>query len=213
MRTLLLFVALLTTNLSPLGLLHPADAAQPTHLVTHHDQIPNFAQNPTIASTRSGAWSQSNTWSTSQVPTANDIVLITHDITYDSANGHVTTIGIDTGGTLRFIPNQSTKLKIGTLLVMPGGTLEVGKEANPIAANVTAEIIFKDQPLDLVNEGVGIFDPEQFGTGLVIVDGTVIMHGTPKASTFVRLTSGPDCRPIDFDRNNSPYRLGWLEIN
>ena len=191
MRTFVLLLALLTTSLSPLALVHHADAAQPAYLVTQHDQIPNFAQNPTITSTRAGAWSQASTWSPAHVPTANDIVLITHEIAYDTTMGNVTTIGIDTGGALRFIPNQATKLHVGTLLVMPGGTLEVGTEANPIPANSTAEIIINDQPLDLLNDGVGVFDPEQFGTGLIVLDGTVTMHGTPKPTTFVRLASEP----------------------
>jgi len=191
MRTLALVLVLLTTSLSPLGLTQHANAAQSDFFQTHYDKIPNFAQNPTITSTQSGAWSQASTWSPAHVPTANDIVLITHDIAYDTTSGNVTTIGIDTGGALRFITNQATKLHVGTLLVMPGGTLQVGTEANPIPANITAEIIINDQPLDLLNDGVGVFDPEQFGTGLIVLDGTVTMHGTSKPNTFVRLASEP----------------------
>ena len=68
---------------------------------------------------------------------------------------------------------------------MPGGTLEVGTEQQPVQANVTAEILIANKPLDVSN------DPAQFGTGLLAIDGTVTMSGAPKAPTFVRLTTEP----------------------
>ena len=68
---------------------------------------------------------------------------------------------------------------------MPNGALEVGGPAAPVPSHLTAEIVIKNRPLD-----TGI-DPKQFGTGIVSVNGWIIMHGAPKHPTFVRLTSAP----------------------
>ncbi len=109
-------------------------AVQPPSFTTPWDTIPNFARAPTIVSSRAGAWSDQFTWSPTRLPNANDIVLITHDVTYDSLAGIADVIGVDAGGRLRFTTSQSTLLRVATLLVMPGGMLEVGTETNPIGA-------------------------------------------------------------------------------
>jgi len=166
-------------------------AENPGSFDLHHDSVPNFAQNPTIQSTQNGNWSSASTWNPARVPQSGDIVLINHNVSYDSMTGDADVIGIDAGGALRFKTNQNTILKIGTLLVMPNGTLEVGTLNSPIAGNVTAEIIIKDQPIDLTNNGVGVYDPEQFGTAILVIDSTWTMHGAAKSPTFVRLSEEP----------------------
>ena len=133
----------------------------PDFFELHHDTIPNFAQNPTIPSVQHGSWSSASTWNPARLPQDGDVVLITHNVSYDSMNGKATTIGIDANGSLRFVTNQPTLLKVGNLLVMPGGYFEVGTKANPIAEGITAEILIKDVPLDLTDDGNGIFDPFQ----------------------------------------------------
>jgi G8 domain len=172
--------------LSPLALSAVAEAASgPPNFQTHHDTIPNFAQNPTVQSTRSGAWSSASTWIPPRVPQSGDVVLISHTITYDSTTGVADTVGIDAGGTLRFLSSQNTRLKVGTLLVMPNGALEVGTTQDAIAPQVTAEIIIANKSLNSTS------DPEQWGTGIVAIDGRVTMHGAPKTPTFVRLGQEP----------------------
>jgi len=166
-------------------------ADNPESFDLHKDSVPNFAQNPTIQSTQNGNWSSASTWNPARVPQSGDIVLISHNVSYDSMTGDATVIGIEASGALRFTTNQNTQLRVGTVLVMPDGTLEVGTAAAPIAANVTAEIIIKDQPIDLTNNSVGVYDPEQFGTGILVVDGTWTMHGAAKSPTFVRLGEEP----------------------
>jgi hypothetical protein len=152
---------------------------------THHDTIPNFAQNPTIRSAQSGSWSSVSTWNPSRLPGPADVVLITHTVTYGSTTGDVDTIGIDAGGTLRFSTTQTTRLRVGTLLVMPNGTLEVGTPSTPVPASFTAEIVIKNKALNSTS------DPAQFGTGLLCIDGKVTMHGAVKTPTFLRLATEP----------------------
>jgi hypothetical protein len=92
---------------------------------------------------------------------------------------------------LRFITIQSTRLRVATLLVMPGGVLHVGTEAESVPAGVTAEILIRDRAPDVVDDGVGVYDPKQYGTGIVCVNGTVMMHGAAMSATFVRLAAEP----------------------
>ena len=106
-------------------------------------------------------------------------------VIYDSTIGDVLTIGVDAGGILRFRTDQTTRLNVANLEVMPGGTLEIGTASQPVQANVIAEIVIKNQPINL---GV---DPNEFGTALLAIDGTVRMHGAVKTPTFVRLGAEP----------------------
>ena len=167
---------------SLLVLSHDA-AAQIIH--TPHDHVPNFAANPTIRSAANGAWSSPFTWIPARLPAPADIVSVAHTVTYDSTTGDANVIGIEADGVLRFSIGQTTRLRVGTLLVLPNGTLEIGTASGPVAASATAEIIIKDNALNTAT------DPDQYGTGLLSVDGTVTIHGAVKTSTFVRAASEP----------------------
>ena len=104
-----------------------ARAADPSpdisEFVMHHDAIPNFAKSPTIRSTRDGSWSSPSVWSPARLPQDGDIVRVSHDVTYDAGAGMATVLGIASGGRLRFRTDQSSRLSVGTLLVMPGGVI------------------------------------------------------------------------------------------
>ncbi len=171
---------------------------------TAHDNIPVFAASPTIASASSGSWSSASTWTPARLPNAGDVVSIRHAVTYDSTTGDADVIGIDAGGILRFAPAVTTKLRVGTLQVLPGGALEVGTSSNPISASVTAEIIIKNKAL---NTGS---DPDQFGTGLLSIDGTVTLYGATKTPTFVRTAVEPRAGQtvIQLDRPVAGWRAG-----
>lgn len=190
MRMFFALSTLAVLLLSPFGFIGMVGAESPAFFELDHDTIPNFAKNPTIQSTQNGSWSAGTTWGPARLPQAEDVVLIKHEVIYDSTGGVADTIGIDSGGALRFRTDQNTLLRVGTLLIMPGGELEVGTETTPVTGDVTAEILIKDQPLDLADDGVGIFDPEQYGTSLLVINGTITMHGSPK-STFMRLSQEP----------------------
>ncbi len=191
MKRVLHSIILAFATMCLLGIAEGAAAVNPESFSLHMDTIPNFAQNPTIQTVQNGNWSNASTWNPARVPQAGDVVLIKHSVTYDSLTGDADVIGIEASAILRFKTNQNTQLKVGTLLVMPNGTFEVGTAATPIAANVTAEIIIKDIPIDTSNNEVGVFDPEQFGTAILVIDSTWTMHGSVKSSTFVRLSEEP----------------------
>jgi hypothetical protein len=181
----------------------PSDAAaQGIH--TPHDHVPNFAANPTIRSAASGAWSSPTTWSPARLPAASDVVSIAHTVTYDSTSGDASVIGIEAGGVLRFSVSQSTQLRVGTLLVLPNGTLEVGTAATPVPASVTAQIVIKDTPLD------SVADPGQFGTGLLAIDATVTLRGAVKTPTYVRTAAEPRAgqTTVTLERPVAGWRVG-----
>lgn len=156
-------------------------------ITTTFDRIPNFGANPTITSVRSGNWSDPGTWSLGRLPVAGDIVSITggkavtYDVTSDAA---IKTVAIQSGAQLSFRTDVNTRLIVTNLLVMEGGTLQIGTQVNPVAANVKAEVLFTDTALDLIN------DPEQYGNGLIAL-GKVTMHGAVKDQTFIRLAVEP----------------------
>ena len=147
--------------------------------------IPFFCANPTITSVNAGAWSNPRTWSANRVPGDNDKVSIArrHRVAYDAVND-ATLACIEVEGHLAFETNANTRLKVGTLMVLEGGHLEVGSTSRPIAEGVTAEIVIANRPIDTT------IDPGQVGTGLVGL-GKVTMHGAIKTPTFIRLSREP----------------------
>jgi hypothetical protein len=153
------------------------------------NKIPNFGASPTIYTVASGAWSDAAIWSAGRVPAAGDVVSIdpTCTVTYDAAMASanaVKTVVIQATGKLVFRTDVNTTLYVSNLLVLQNGELDVGTESNPVAANVTAAIIFANKPLDTVA------DPAQYGNGLIGV-GKVSMIGAAKPLTFIRLAAEP----------------------
>jgi hypothetical protein len=160
-------------------------SAQAAPIVTPHDTIPDFCESPTKTSVGSGNWSSGSTWSGGSVPGAGDRVVIGagHTVTFDaSSTPSLYCLGIR--GTLNFRTDTNTSLRAGTILVYDVGHLIVGTTANPVAANVTAEIVIANQPLNLGS------DSGQYGTGLLAF-GEWKMHGAVKTPTYMRLSAEP----------------------
>src|SRR5688572_26617393 len=158
----------------------------PATIVTPHYEIPDFGTGATITSDSSGAWSDANTWSAGRVPTAGDIVAIASEttVTYDvAASPAFDSVVVYAGGVLTFRTDVSTQLLVTHMQVLEGGELRVGTAANPVADSVTAQIVIRNVPLDLVR------DPNQFGNGLIAL-GKVTLHGSQKVSD-VRLAAEP----------------------
>ncbi len=158
----------------------------PDFIITHHDKIPNFSKNPTLVAIQSGNWSDPATWG-GRLPAADDVISIGNGMTisYDQVSDiKVTTVAIMEGGTLDFRTDMSTRLRVTNLLVMEGGTLTVGTTENPVSAQVKAEIIINDVPIDTTK------DPSQYGNGMIVF-GKVSMHGAAMSDTFVRLAVEP----------------------
>jgi hypothetical protein len=211
MRRVML-AAIFCALMAPAGLgpVRPASAAacDAAACVTPHDVIPNFGAAPTIRSVRDGAWSAPATWTPARLPGPTDIVQISAGTTvsHDHADGRARVVAIQAGAALQARSDIATRLTVGTLLVLPQGRLQIGSAAAPIAPAVTAELVIADTPLDLSDDGIGVFDPRQFGTGLLAVDGAVTLHGAPR-TPFVRLAAEP--RAGDLTLSLAQPVSGW----
>jgi hypothetical protein len=82
----------------------------------------------------------------------------------------------------RVWPSEGMDVRLGTVLIH-GGTMDLRttQSGSPVR---NARITILDQPLDTA------FDPEQFGTGILVVDGTFKLEGQQK-TPFCRLKSEP----------------------
>jgi G8 domain len=159
--------------------------------------IPDFTQDasrPNVHSAQSGSWSSPSTWVGGQVPTANHVVNIDpgHVVTINDTSPVAFTVGVH--GTLQFNPTVNTRLCVTNLMVMGDhgmpsmttvGYMEIGTATNPVASNVTAEIVIANTPL-----GNSLPDPEQFGNGLLNF-GKLTIHGSVKTPTFLRVAAEP----------------------
>lgn len=165
--------------------------------------IPNFAH-PEVAggaivtSIQAGDWSDAATWGDSP-PTAGDVVVIEHDVSFDVAT-EVYDLVIYPGGRLRFRTDLDTRLTVGTLQVLEGAALEIGRRQQPVADDVLAEIVFTDRPIDTA------VDPGQYGNGLIVL-GEATLHGAPVSTNFARLALEPAAGDLTLEVARPV--LGW----
>jgi len=143
--------------------------------------VPELCASPTVTAVADGAWSTPATWSTHRVPGLGDRIEIGpgRSVSYD-ARSDAKISCIDLRGRLSFKTDANTRLKVVNVMVWDEGALEIGTSAQPIAANVTADVIIGDQPIDHK------LDPAELGNGIEAL-GKVTMHGADKLPTFVRL--------------------------
>ena len=168
------------------GITYPGNVVVTPHeVITHSDTIPRFAAQPTVTTIRSGNWFDPSIWSTNRVPSHNDRVLIqSGQLVLYSSTSTARIAAVEVAGRLVFSTNVDTKLVVGTLTVMPTGTLQIGSQAVPVSPDVTAEIVIADRPLNLTT------DPRQYGTGLLAF-GKVSIFGSQLAQTWTRLAAQP----------------------
>jgi chitodextrinase len=151
------------------------------YIVTPYLKIPNFGAHPTVVSVKSGNWSDPTVWSLSRLPTAGDIVdinpgtTVTYDVNDSAGAAALNTLEIQPTAKLTFRTDITTGLYVVNFVVLQGGELDIGTQANPIAANVMAQVVFANQPLNTT------LDPEQYGNGLIGL-GTINMYGAAKAA-------------------------------
>jgi parallel beta-helix repeat protein len=150
-----------------------------------HDTIPNFVQNPTITTVRSGNWSDPRIWSAQRVPRYGDVIQISSGTTVEYSARSFTSykaIGVNPGATLRFNTKVNTRMPVGTLIVFEGGSLQIGTPIYPVSHGVKAEILFDGIWLDKAS------DPSQYGVGLLGF-GEVSVYGGYKSRTWLRLAN------------------------
>ena len=185
-----------------------SDPAQPivteTHIIAAHDTIPRLCTAPTVRAQTSGAWSDPTTWSTHQVPASEDRVWIPPDVTviYDQHNDtEIDCIEIARHGELRWATDQTTRLRVTNLQVLPHGALTIGSADAPIAGHHQAEVIIRDVPLDVVGQ-----DPAQYGNGIHVF-GAMSVHGATLDRTFMRFAREAHAGDATLELEHAP--VGW----
>ncbi len=133
----------------------------------------------------SGSWFATSTWRSGVVPKAGARVLIPSDldVTYDRRSDEpLLTLRVD--GTLQFDTQRDSRLVIDTLVVSPGGRLEIGRAADPVAPDVVVEVLITGKgDIDLD------WDPMLLSRG-VISHGEVEIHGARKTA-FLKVGQAP----------------------
>ncbi len=152
---------------------------------------------------RDGTWDDPGTWDRG-IPSAGANVLIPEaiDVVLDSIQREaLRTVRVD--GLLEFYPRVDTQLTVDTLVVAPGGSLEMGTAEQPIIAGASARIVIADRgPID-----VG-WDPTRVSRG-IISHGEVSIHGreiTPFLPVEVSVAAG--ARQIRLTGVPSGWRVG-----
>ncbi len=210
LSVLFAFVILVSASYAQSGLTITAGA-----VATAHDTIPRFCNlsdpaSPVVASVAPGGWSDPTIWENNAVPGLDARVRISANtqVTYDVVASYpLKCIEVSNQGHLLFDRLSNTRLILDELMVMPGGTLTVGTEQNPVSDSVTAEVIFRgDTPLKtgtILSPG---FDPRQYGKGLIIL-GKIEVHGRKLERTFIRFAIEPNQSDQVLALDSVP--LGW----
>jgi hypothetical protein len=102
---------------------------------------------------------------------------------YDTMQGTAHAIKVSQSGTLEWDTTQSTRLTVVTLFIVDGGRIQIGTATQPLPPQVTAEIVIRDV---LTNSAS---DPDGYGTGVLVLDGSIILRGATRAPGFMRLAT------------------------
>lgn len=153
---------------------------------------------------RDGDWSDPATWYRRQLPTEQARVLIPEEIEVDY--GSVVDDALFTlrvGGELRFATTSDTRLVLDTLVVAPGGRLEIGTASDPVRPSVSAEIL-----IDTGGDIDTSWDPTLVSRG-VVSHGAAEIHGAAKVS-FLKVAAAPLAgdRTVRLDGSPQGWRVG-----
>lgn len=111
-------------------------------------------------------------------------------------------VGIYPAGRLSFTTTATTRLATGEVVVFSGGTLELGTASEPIHDEASAEIVIRDGLLSTA-------DPGQHLEGVVVVNGTIRVHGRPLLQAFLRLAAAPAAGATTVSASTSAVAAGW----
>jgi hypothetical protein len=159
--------------------------------VIGHVPLPDFATASTLTSAADGPWDDPLTWG-GRVPTAADVVAVTHHVTVMPGVAAVAAvIQVRSGGVLEMFPVGPPSLRVSTLQVLSSGQFRAGSLLSP----ASGEVVFV--PGDL--------GPEQWGCGL-LVEGKVRVYGHRKAP-FLRCARPPKVGDSYVPLKGTPW--GW----
>ena len=146
----------------------------------------------------SGNWSDPSVWQDGTLPTAGARIVIPEGMTL-TVDGQIAeeikTIRID--GTLQFATDVNTELRVDTIVSSPTGCFVMGTANNPIAAGVTARVVFADD--GAIDQS---WDPQQLSRGAVL-QGPVDIHGA-ETTHRVTLATYPSAGATSIQLSSAP---------
>jgi len=149
-----------------------------------------------------GLWSDARNWSNGLLPGASSNVRIGAGATvlFDAAGAVIHNLLVE--GHLRFDTTKDTGLTLDTLVVAPGGEMEIGDEDRPMAADAEAKIIIRRDGRDPLN------DPLDLHGGIIVL-GHLMAHGADKTGS-VALDAVPSVgsTSLSFSQAASGWRVG-----
>ena len=184
--------AVLNGSMEPMDPLHQAILGFASKNIT--DTFTNATGN--------GRWSDAKNWSLGMLPGAGSNVRIEagKEVIFDLAGTEIHNLLVE--GHLHFDTTKDTGLTLDTLVVAPGGELEIGDEDSPLAADHEAKIIIRRDGRDPVN------DPLDLHGGIIVL-GHLMAHGAEK-TTSSALASIPSvgAASLNFTQSVSGWRVG-----
>ncbi|HEV8339795.1 MAG TPA: G8 domain-containing protein [bacterium] len=140
----------------------------------------------TVTALRTGNWSDATLWTGGRAPAAGDTVVIPagFTVTYDRFSD-VEMAKVTIRGKLKFSRTTGTRLDTGNVIVESGGHLDMGTAAEPIPANIDAELRLVTSPTGGCVGGANFAESD---IGLwVMPGGRWDANGWPLRHTWVKL--------------------------
>lgn len=158
-------------------------------------------EDATHVAVENGTWFATATWQSGRIPGADAKVLIPEGVTvtYDEvADAPLFSLRVD--GDLTFATDRDSRMVIDTLVIAPGGRLQIGTAHQPIEPQVKVDILISGTgAIDLE------WDPLLLSRG-VISHGSVEIHGAPK-TTFLKTGDSPSRGDTQLVLEKAPE--GW----
>lgn len=204
-----LWLPLLAANLFAVdaGIVAAQGEPGPT-VMTHHETIPNpvFGSTFRVASScrdiaQPCAWEDPATWTTGTVPGFDTRVIVDGAVRINDLSAVARSVGVYPGGALSFNPTAVTRLLTAEVFVFAAGTLQIGTRTRPIQPTASAEVVIRDLPF--------ANDPKQHLRGVLVVDGTLHVHGRHLAETFLRTATPPMAGSATVVLEGSALAAGW----
>lgn len=198
------FVAAKKAEADPMAHTDPSDMVRMQEHMTMMALVPRpDATHTAITDGITGNWTDPATWHNGLVPDANARVFIpdTCSVIYNSSSTD-SLFNMRVDGNLMWQNDIDTFLEIDTLVCPPGGLVQIGTEAAPIAAGVTAHVrIANNGPID-VN-----YDPTLLSRGIIFHGTTVIWGATKTPFVKVNTATGPTAGATSMTLASAP--TGW----
>lgn len=157
---------------------------------------------------QSGAWDNPDTWG-GTLPTDNQTVVIPAGIAVDYGAVLDTRLqSVLVWGELNFATDVDSQLIVDEILTAPGSVFTIGTEEDPVDADVSVDIIIREDTLATTDHARVNVDPTQLGKGIV-THGQVRINGTEKLE-YARVSADPMAgdTELTFDREPEGWAVG-----